>query len=64
MNEIFKWCVALLQYYAKAFHTTYETLNVWIFCIIEPIVFLFMLIVIVRQFFKIRTLKKGIGNAK
>jgi hypothetical protein len=58
MNDIFKWCVEVLRYYAKVFHTTYEALNVWIFCIIEPIVFILMLLIITRQFIKIRVLKK------
>jgi hypothetical protein len=57
MNEIFKWCLQVLRYYAKVFHTTYEALNVWIFCIIEPIVFFLMMFIIIKQFIKIRALK-------
>ena len=59
MNQIFKWCVEVLQYYAHRWNMTYEELNVWIFCIIEPIVFLLMLFVIIKQFLKIRLLKKN-----
>ena len=58
MNEIFNWCVELLQWGALKLGTTYEVINVWIFCIIEPIVFLGMLIFIIRQRRIIRQLKR------
>ena len=58
MNEIFNWCVELLQWGAQKLGTTYEVINVWIFCIIEPIVFLGMLIFIFRQIRIIRQLKR------
>jgi hypothetical protein len=57
MNEIFNWCVKLLELTALEFGTTYEIINVWIFCIIEPIVFLGMLIFLVFQRRKIKRLK-------
>jgi hypothetical protein len=56
MNEIFKWCVELLQWGAQKLGTTYEVVNVWIFCIIEPVFFLCMLIIIINQRRKIRKL--------
>jgi hypothetical protein len=62
MNQIFKWCVEFLQYYAKVFHTTYEALNVWIFCIIEPIIFILMLAIMINQFIKIQFLKKQLNK--
>ena len=58
MNEIFNWCVELLQWGAQKLGTSYEVINVWIFCIIEPIVFLSMLIFIIRQRRIIRQLKR------
>jgi hypothetical protein len=58
MNEIFNWCVELLQWGAQKLGTTYVDINVWIFCIIEPIVFLGMLIFIIRQRRIIRQLKR------
>ena len=54
MNNVFYWCVDTLKFYAGLFGMTYEEINVWIFCIIEPIVFLAMLIVIIRQARKLR----------
>ena len=58
MNEVFNWCVELLQWGAQKLGTTYVDINVWIFCIIEPIVFLVMLIFIIRQRRIIRQLKR------
>lgn len=57
MNEIFNWCVELLQWGAQKLGTTYVDINVWIFCIIEPIVFLGMLIFLVFQKREIKRLK-------
>jgi len=49
MSEIFNWCVDFLNYLAKLLSLSYVQINVIIFCIIEPIVFIWMLIVIVMQ---------------
>ena len=38
MNYIFDLCVKLLVWLAGKLNTTYETVNVWIFCIIWPLV--------------------------
>ena len=57
MNEIFNWCVELLQWGAQKLGTTYVNINVWIFCIIEPIVFLGILIFLLFQRRKIKRLK-------
>ena len=57
MNEIFNWCMELLQWGAQKLGTTYEVINVWIFCIIEPILFLGILIFLVFQRRKIKRLK-------
>lgn len=47
-NELFKACVKLLRNWAAYLHMTYEEINIWIFCVIEPIVFIVMVITIVR----------------
>jgi hypothetical protein len=57
MNEIFNWCVELLQWGAQKLGTTYEVINVWIFCIIEPILFFGMLIILLFQRRNIKRLK-------
>lgn len=62
MNELFKWCVDFLIWLADVVGMTYEEVNIWIFVIIEPIVFLLMLWMIIRQRRKIRQLKKSLEN--
>ena len=57
MNKIFKWCVELLEVLAVKFHITYEAINVWIFVIIGPIIFLVMLGIIYKQYLVIASLK-------
>ena len=49
MNKTFKWCVDLLEELALKLHMTYEEVNIWIFFIIEPIIFLLMLWIIYKQ---------------
>jgi len=49
MNEIFNLCVDLLKYLAKQFGLTYVQINVIIFCFLEPILFIWMLVIIIRQ---------------
>ena len=56
INEIFDCCVHLLEWGADRLGTTYVAINVWIFCIIEPIVFLGMLIILIYQRRKIKRL--------
>lgn len=44
MNEVFDQSVRLLQLISELLGMTYRELNVWIFLIIEPIVFAILLI--------------------
>ena len=44
MNEVFDKSVRLLQLISEELGITYQELNVWIFLIIEPIVFAILLI--------------------
>ncbi len=59
MNSLFYYCVHLLKVWAKYCNMTYEEINIWIFVIIEPIVFVMMLFVIISQRNKIAKLKKA-----
>jgi len=47
MNEIFNACVELLYYLANTIGLTYKEINVWIFVIIQPIIFIIMLLWII-----------------
>ena len=42
-NNLFDDCAELLRWLALNFNITYKEINVWIFIIIEPIVFFAML---------------------
>jgi hypothetical protein len=43
MNEIFDYCVYILHYWGNIVGLTYKEINVWIFVIIEPLLFIYML---------------------
>ena len=57
MNKTFKYCIKLLQDLAASLNMTYEEVNIWIFVIIEPIVFFIFLWIMHRQYRKIKVLK-------
>lgn len=57
-DTVFAWCVQLLVHWAKVLGMTYEEINIWIFVIIQPIVFLIMCIWIFALYRRIRELKK------
>jgi len=60
MNALFYYCVHLLKVWAKFCHMTYEEINIWIFVIIEPIIFVVMLLILIRQASRIKLLKDKI----
>ena len=60
MNKTFKWCVNFLEVIAAKLHMTYEEINVWVFVIIQPIVFFIMLWIIYKQHITIKALKQGL----
>ena len=60
MNKVFQWCVNILVYFAAKLHITYEAINIWIFVIIEPIVFFILIWIIYRQHIVIKGLKQTI----
>ena len=57
MGKLFDCCVELLQVWAAATGMTYKEINIWIFVIIEPLVFVLMCIWIIRLTRKNRRLK-------
>ena len=57
MNKVFQWCVDILVYFAAKLHITFEAINIWIFVIIEPIVFFILIWIIYRQHIVIKALK-------
>ena len=47
IKKIFSLCVDLLMWLARKFNTTYETVNVWIFCVIWPLFTLGLIVAVV-----------------
>lgn len=60
MNKAFQWCVDLLIALAAKVNMTYEEVNIWIFVIIEPIVFFILIWIIYKQHKTIKMLKKSL----
>ena len=59
MNELFDLCVEILIYISKIFNISYEEANIWIFVIIEPIIFIIMISYIIHLRRKIKKLNKN-----
>lgn len=47
INKLFDWCVDILEYSAQKLGTTYEAINVWVFMIIGPIIFLGLIVEVI-----------------
>jgi len=58
MNLIFDLCVQALYFIADFFSISYKEVNVWIFVIIQPLAFVFMIITILKQRKKIKGKKE------
>ena len=59
MNEVFDQCVRFLQLVSKLLGMTYQELNVWIFLIFEPIVFVILVIKIYLLTYKINNYERS-----
>ena len=59
INYTFDWCVKLLEQTAYILGLTYQEINVWLFCIILPIILLIMMIQIIMLKIKVNSLKKS-----
>ena len=55
---IFNICVQLLTIIGNLLGLTYREINILIFCVLEPIAFIIMLIIIVKQHQNLKNLKK------
>ena len=58
MSELFDICVNVLEWIGRICGITYKEANIWIFVIIEPIMFMVMLIAIIWQRGRIHELKR------
>jgi len=48
MDNLFDACVELLIWLSNIFGLSYKEINIWIFVIIEPIIFVFMFVWILK----------------
>ena len=59
MNKVFDQSVRLLQIASEKLGMTYQELNIWIFLIIEPIVFVILLIKIYLLTIKLKNYERS-----
>ena len=57
IDNVFDWSVIALVECAKLLGITYEEINVWLFCVVWPLVTLAMVAVIVKLWRENQTLK-------
>ena len=57
IDKAFIGCVNLLEWLAKKLGTTYKSVNVWIFCVIWPIITLALIAAVIWQWFTIHHLR-------
>lgn len=62
IHYLFDRCVDLLQWLAKLLGVGYQTINVWIFCILWPLLTLTLVFIVLRQQRTIRRLKHELEN--
>jgi len=61
IDQTFDWCVELLMWGADLFGISYFEINIWVFCVLWPLFTLALIIAVLYQFKKIRTLKKELN---
>jgi hypothetical protein len=59
IDACFDLCVDILMWLADLFGVSYNTINIWIFCILWPLLTLGLMLVVLRQHREIRKLKCG-----
>ena len=59
IDFLFDLCGKVLLWLADLFGVSYNTINIWIFCIIWPILTLALVVVTIRQHLKIKKLCKS-----
>lgn len=56
IDGVFDWCVDLLLAGASALGISYNAINVWVFCVLWPLLTLFLFSMVLYQRAKIRRL--------
>ena len=58
MDWLFDWCVYVLEVSAQYVGMTYNEINIWVFVIIEPVVFVLMAYYILRLRHRLKTYQR------
>lgn len=58
MDWLFDWCVYVLEVSAQYVGMTYNEINIWVFVIIEPVVFVWMAYYILRLRHRLKTYQR------
>ena len=59
INSLYDVLAQILMHVSKFVGISYKHMNILVFCVIEPVIFLAMVYVIVKQFYKIKLLKSN-----
>jgi hypothetical protein len=62
IDTLFYLCVQILLWLAGVLGVSYNEVNIWIFCIIWPIVTIILIAMVWRQWITIRKLRNQLGN--
>jgi len=62
IDGLFRLCVNILLWLADLFGVSYNTINIWIFCVIWPALTIALVFLVIRQRLKIRGLKQELGR--
>jgi hypothetical protein len=57
INQLYDVLAQILVYISKFAGMSYKHMNILVFCVIEPVIFLAMLYIIIKQYYKIKSLK-------
>jgi hypothetical protein len=62
IDGLFDLCVQFLLWLADVLGVSYNTVNIWVFCVLWPAFTLALIVLVVRQRLKIRNLEQAIRN--
>jgi hypothetical protein len=62
IDGLFNICVQILMWTADLFGVSYNTINIWIFCVIWPILTVVLISLVFKQHLKIQKLKLEINR--
>ena len=64
IDSVFDFCVRLLIWGADLLGISYNTINVWIFCVLWPLFTLLLCLIVIWQHLQIRSLHRKANHAR